>query len=268
MGARAGEDALSQRIRREALQVESDEPALSGLLRATVLAPSVHSFEQAVAAATAQRLATAEMPAQTIRQVIELEILGPDRAKVTEHGHTADHAIRADLRAVLQRDPACKSALEVVLFFKGFAALVAHRAAFRLWHSGSARYMALWLQSRASAACGVDIHPNATIGAGVLLDHASSIVIGETATVGNDCTLLHGVTLGNTTGETTEHDRHPKVGDGVLIGAGASVLGNVTIGNGARIGAGSVVLQNVAENTTAVGVPARLVSRRQAGAKL
>jgi serine O-acetyltransferase len=158
-------------------------------------------------------------------------------------------AIRDDALAVCQRDPAMDTILEVVLFSKGYAALVCHRAAFRLWNTK--KFTALFLQSQASAVFGLDIHPKARIGSSVMLDHGTGIVIGETAVVGDGCTLLHGVTLGGT---GKDHgDRHPKVGNHVLIGAGASLLGNITIGDSAKIGAGSVVLRPIPAHATAVG---------------
>ncbi|VAI08775.1 unnamed protein product [Triticum turgidum subsp. durum] len=147
------------------------------------------------------------------------------------------------------------------LYYKGFLALQAHRAAHALWSEGR-RPPALLLQSRASEVFGVDIHPGARIGGGILLDHATGVVIGETAVIGDDVSILHGVTLGGT-GKACG-DRHPKVGDGVLIGAGASVLGNVRIGDGAKIGAGAVVLRDVACGTTAVGNPAKPIGKKAA----
>lgn len=149
---------------------------------------------------------------------------------------------------------------------KGFAALVLHRTARRRWGKSTSvpgemsRFVSFWLQSQASAAFGVDIHPAATIGRGIMLDHATGIVIGETAVVGDGCSLLHGVTLGGT-GKSKGEDRHPKVGQDVLIGAGTSVLGNISIGDGAKIGAGSVVLQPIPHGATAVGAPAKVVGR-------
>jgi serine O-acetyltransferase len=150
--------------------------------------------------------------------------------------------------------------LEVVLFSKGFAALVCHRAAHRLWlrETGRKKFTALYLQSQASALFGVDLHPLAQIGSGLLLDHGTGIVVGETASVGDGCTILHGVTLGGT---GKDHgDRHPKVGKHVLIGAGSSILGNVHVGDSAKIGAGSVVLRSIPPFATAVGAPAKVRS--------
>lgn len=169
-------------------------------------------------------------------------------------------AARADLRAAMDRDPACAKMAHCFLYYKGFHALQAHRVAHRLWAEGR-RAAALLLQNRTSEAFAVDIHPGARIGAGVLLDHATGLVIGETAVVGDDVSILHGVTLGGTGKEAG--DRHPKIGDGVLVGAGTQVLGNVRVGEGAKIGAGSVVLKSVPPSTTAVGNPARLVGGKE-----
>ena len=179
-----------------------------------------------------------------------------------ELGHTMSEAVRADALAVVKRDPACDTLLEVVLFMKGFASLVIHRAARREWkpsrdESGGTRFAALLLQSQAASAFGVDIHPAAQIGAGVMFDHASGIVIGETAMIGDGTTILHGVTLGGTGKENG--DRHPKVGKHVLIGAGTKILGNIHIGDRVKIGAGSVVLRAIPSGATAVGAPARII---------
>jgi serine O-acetyltransferase len=176
-----------------------------------------------------------------------------------EMGHTMKEAVRKDAMAVIDRDPACESLLEVVLFYKGFAALVVHRAARQKWLSRKRSMTALFLQSQASAVFAMDIHPGATIGAGILLDHGTGIVIGETAHLGDGCTMLHGVTLGGTGKDTG--DRHPKVGKHVLIGAGASILGNILIGDRAKIGAGSIVLRPIPAGATAVGSPARIIGK-------
>lgn len=181
-----------------------------------------------------------------------------------ELGHTMAEAVRQDALSCVRRDPACESVMEVILYFKGFAALVCHRAARRRWKKKLdsstlkySRYAALWLQSQASAAFGVDIHPAAQIGSAVMFDHGTGIVIGETAVIGDGCTLLHGVTLGGTGKESG--DRHPKIGKDVLIGAGASVLGNIIVGDRAKIGSGAIVLKPIPHGSTAVGAPARII---------
>jgi len=165
-------------------------------------------------------------------------------------------SIARDLVAISERDPACSSALEPLLFFKGFLAIATYRAAHQFWLDGR-NWLALYLQSLCSEAFAVDIHPAAQIGCGILLDHATSFVVGETAIIEDDVSILHEVTLGGT---GKEHgDRHPIIRSGVLLGAGAKILGRVEIGQGAKVGAGSVVLTDVPPHTTVVGVPAVVV---------
>ena len=162
-------------------------------------------------------------------------------------------ATRIDLHAVLERDSACNELHLPFLYFKGFHALQIHRVSNWLWNENR-KSLALYLQNRTSCVCGVDIHPAAKLGSGIMLDHATGLVIGETSVVGNNVSILQSVTLGGTGKE--EGDRHPKIGDWVLISAGAKILGNITIGTGAKIGAGSVVLKDVPDHTTVAGVPA------------
>ena len=165
-------------------------------------------------------------------------------------------AARADIVAVYERDPSCHRFLQPLLYFKGFQAVQAYRIAHRLWQQGR-NDMAQMFQMRISEMFGVDIHPGAKMGQGIMIDHAHSIVIGETAVVGNNVSMLHAVTLGGTGKD--DGDRHPKIADGVLIGAGAKVLGNITIGECSRIAAGSVVLHDVPAKKTVAGVPAKIV---------
>ena len=166
-------------------------------------------------------------------------------------------AAEADLKAVFERDPACRGYVQPFLFFKGFQALQTHRVAHWLWTQGR-ETLAFYLQSRVSELFQMDIHPATRIGRGIFVDHGTGIVIGETAVVGDDVSMLHGVTLGGTGAE--RGDRHPKVGKGVLLGAGAKVLGNIKIGDYAKVASGSVVLRDVPAGCTAAGVPARLVN--------
>ena len=165
-------------------------------------------------------------------------------------------AVRADLSAVFERDPACHSYLEAFLYYKGFHALQTHRIAHWLWKKGR-KWMALFFQSRSSQLFAVDIHPAARMGRGIMIDHATGVVIGETAVVEDDVSIMQGVTLGGTGKE--RGDRHPKVRRGVLLSMGAKILGNIEIGEYSRVGAGSVVLKSVPPGCTAVGVPAKLV---------
>ncbi|CAH8385543.1 unnamed protein product [Eruca vesicaria subsp. sativa] len=174
---------------------------------------------------------------------------------VLEESPEIIESVKQDLKAAKERDPACLSHVHAFLTFKGFLACQAHRIAHNLWTQDRK------IQHRVSEAFAVDIHPGAMIGKGILLDHATGVVIGETAVVGDDVSILHGVTLGGTGKQCG--DRHPKIGDGVLLGAGSCVLGNVTIGEGAKIGSGSVVVKDVPPRTTAVGNPARLIGGKE-----
>jgi serine O-acetyltransferase len=223
------------------------EPALTGFIYATVL--SHERLEDAICHRVAQRLSHADVDGALIRQTFQdLAHSQPDIAA----------AFRADLAAVLDRDPACKRFLDPLLYFKGFHALVAYRFAHELWRQGRKDF-ALYLQSECSRVFAVDIHPAARIGRGIMLDHATGFVVGETAVVGDNCSFLHAVTLGGSGKQTG--DRHPKIGSNVLIGAGAKVLGNIHIGNSSLIAAGSVVLQDVPPHMTVAGVPAKIVGR-------
>jgi serine O-acetyltransferase len=227
--------------------LQAREPFLASFLYTAVL--SRDSLPRCLASVLANKLACATLPATQLAELFAAAYAA-DPCLVA--------ACHADLQAVVDRDPACTSYVQCVLFFKGFAALQTHRVAHTLWQAGRLP-LALALQSRVSEAFHVDIHPAATLGPGLLLDHATGVVIGETATVGSNVSLLHHVTLGGT--GAAGGDRHPKVGDGCLIGAGVSILGPVRIGDGAKIGAGSVVLSDVPPRCTAVGVPARVVLR-------
>jgi serine O-acetyltransferase len=195
----------------------------------------------------AQKLASGEMSEQLIREIAD---------EAYRSDSTLGRAARADIVAVFDRDPACHRFIQPLLFFKGFQAVQAYRVGHWLWQQGR-RDLAYMIQMRISEMFGVDIHPAARIGKGIMIDHAHSIVIGETAVVGDNVSMLHSVTLGGTGKE--EEDRHPKIGDGVLIGAGAHVLGNIKVGNCSRVAAGSVVLAEVPPCTTVAGVPAKIV---------
>ena len=233
------------RLRFEARAAAADEPTMASYIDAAIL--SHETICQALAFHMAERLAGPEMGAQQVRQVI---------ANAYDSTHALVTAAESDMQATLERDPACRGMLQPFLFFKGFLALQTHRIANHLWKQGR-ETLAFQFQSRASELFAVDIHPAAKIGTGVMLDHATDITIGETAVVGDDCSLLHGVTLGGTGKEVG--DRHPKIGNGVLLSVGAKVLGNITIGDEAKIAAGSVVLQPVPACCTVAGVPARIV---------
>lgn len=247
--------SLFARIRQEALKVQENEPALNPLLQQTVLSTTAQTLQAIVAITLSYRLQEDNKESASSFYPLVLKALSSTTTR--EGNHSIGQAVYKDIFAVIDRDPACETALEVLLFFKGFAALTLHRVA-RYYYYSQNRFTALWLQSLASSTWGVDIHPAATIGAGFMMDHGTGIVIGETAVVGDGCTLLHGVTLGGN-GKDHNVDRHPKVGAQVLIGASASLLGNIQIGDGCKIGAGSVVLSDVPAGATAVGAPAKII---------
>jgi serine O-acetyltransferase len=238
-------DPLFARICAEAEESAAADPALASFLMTAIL--NHETLESAVIHRVAERLDHPDVPSALIRQTYE-DVVARDPAIV--------EAFRADILAVVDRDPACQRVLEPLLYFKGFHALQTHRLAHALLHAGR-RDFALYLQSRSSAAFGADINPAARVGKGVFLDHATGLVIGETAVVEDDVSILQDVTLGGTGKEIG--DRHPKIRWGVLIGAGAKILGNIEVGHCARVAAGSVVLAPVPHNTTVAGVPARVV---------
>nr|WP_028717896.1 serine O-acetyltransferase [Paracoccus yeei] len=237
--------AVWTRIQREARIAVRDEPLLGALIHAGLLHHA--TFAAALAYRFSLKLASREMSEQILREIAD-DAFGraPELAQ----------AAMADLLAVYERDPATHRLMQPILFFKGFQALQAYRIGHWLWQQGRSD-MAYFVQMRCSEVFGVDIHPAARIGTGVMIDHAHSIVIGETAVVGNDVSMLHSVTLGGTGKE--DGDRHPKIGNGVMIGAGAKVLGNIHVGHHSRIAAGSVVLSDVPPCKTVAGVPARIV---------
>ena len=247
-GSGADDEALRELLR-EARRAWAAEPVMRAQLKPIL---GARSFEEAVAAAVAARVANGDVPLRRLRRTFSEALL--DESAV-EGGVQIGAACRADAAAVVERDPAAESLLDV-LNFKGFAALVAHRVARRSWRRGDKAF-AKWLQGRASDALAVDLHPACTIGRAVVFDHGTGVVVGETATIGEGCTILHGVTLGATGKD--RGDRHPKVGKDVLLGAGVSILGNIHIGDGAKIGCGAVVLRSIPSGATAVGAPAKIV---------
>jgi len=285
------QDEMFLRLRREAAVVVKNEPILPmllskvGLLNATAettagclnkVVPAT-SFEEAIARIVSHRLSSCSGKTESICPTFLCHLIEESfRSTELEMGHTMTESVREDAIAIVRRDPACETLLEAVLFMKGFHSLVIHRAARRAWKpaprhengviingmNGNSyvegkRFVALLLQSQASSAFGVDIHPASSIGAGVMIDHGSGVVIGETATVGDGSTILHNVTLGGT--GKAGGDRHPKIGRHVLIGAGTQILGNIIVGDCAKIGAGSVVLRPIPSGATAVGAPAKII---------
>ncbi len=238
-------DPIWSAVRQEADAIVAAEQALGGFIYATVLTHD--RLEDAICHRLAQRLNHADVDAGLIGQTF---------AKVLIEQPQLGCAFRADLAAVFDRDPACSRYIEPLLYFKGFHALVTHRFAHALWQAGR-RDFALYLQSQSSRIFAVDIHPAARIGIGLMIDHGSGIVIGETAVVGDNCSILQNVTLGGNGKD--QGDRHPKIGDNVLLSAGAKVLGNIRVGDCSKVAAGSVVLKDVPNNKTVAGVPAKIV---------
>jgi serine O-acetyltransferase len=241
----AAYDPVWECVRHDAEAAARAEPELAALMFANILNHS--KLEHAVCHRLAQRLDHDNVNADLIRQTfLAIAEREPEYAEI----------IRADLSAVYDRDPACSRLIDPLLYFKGFHALETYRFAHSLWHAGR-RDFAMYLQSQSSMVFNIDIHPAAKIGRGIMLDHGSGIVIGETAEIGDHTSILHSVTLGGSGKETG--NRHPKVGRSVMIGAGAKILGNIHVGDCARIAAGSVVLKDVPPKTTVAGVPARVI---------
>jgi serine O-acetyltransferase len=238
-------DPVWARIRREAEEIARREPELATFIYSTILHHD--TLEAAVVHRVADRLDSPEVSAELIRQAY---------ADALEHEPAIGAAFRADIVATVDRDPATTRLIEPVLYYKGFHAIQAHRLAHWLLAKGRKDF-ALYLQSRVSAVFQCDINPAARIGRGIFLDHATGLVVGETAVVDDDVSILHDVTLGGTGKE--HEDRHPKIRRGVMIGAGAKILGNIEVGHCARIAAGSVVVKPVPNNVTVAGVPAKVV---------
>ncbi|MBB3998315.1 serine O-acetyltransferase [Aureimonas pseudogalii] len=238
-------DPIWLRIQDEARAASDNEPVLSALLYSSVL--NQKSLEAAVAHRISQRLDHADLPACHIEQAFD---------EMATASSEWGGILRTDLQAVFDRDPACERMLEPLLYFKGFHAIQTHRLAHWLWHGGR-RDFALYLQSRSSAAFQTDIHPASRMGRGIFLDHATGLVVGFTAVIGNNVSILQNVTLGGTGKEFG--DRHPKIGNGVLIGAGAKILGNIRVGDCSKVASGSVVLKEVPPNSTVAGIPAKII---------
>jgi serine O-acetyltransferase len=242
-------DSLWESIRLQTRKQAESEPVLASFLYSTIL--NHDTLEAALSFHLANKLDSPALPAMLIREVVE-EAMKADKTIV--------ESVRADLMAVNERDSACCSLVTPLLYFKGFHALQAYRVAHWLWNQGR-NSLALFLQNRISAVFGVDIHPAARIGKGIMFDHATGIVIGETAVIEDMVSIMQSVTLGGTGKEAG--DRHPKVRKGVLIGAGAKILGNIVVGECAKIGAGSVVLKDVPARATVAGVPAQIIGETQ-----
>ncbi|HEX3432294.1 MAG TPA: serine O-acetyltransferase [Rhizomicrobium sp.] len=238
-------DPIWSALRAQASELAETEPSIASLAHATIL--NHERLEDALSYHLARKIGGEELSAMQAREFF---------GEALETDGDIGEAVRADLSAVFERDPACHSFIQAFLFFKGFHALQCHRIAHWLWGNGRTM-LAYFLQSRVSELFGVDIHPAAQIGRGIMMDHATGIVIGETAVVEDDVSMLHGVTLGGSGKE--KGDRHPKIRRGVLLSAGAKVLGNIEVGEYSRVGAGSVVLASVPAHCTVAGVPARVI---------
>lgn len=236
---------LWDKIREEAWTSSANEPILASFFYSTIL--NHKDLASALSYQLANRLDCSTMPAILVREVINDAFLSD--LSILE-------SAMADIIAVQERDPAVEEYSIPLLYLKGFHAIQIHRVAHWLWQQERVA-LALYLQNRSSVIFGVDVHPAATIGKGIMFDHATGVVIGETAVIEDNVSLLQGVTLGGTGKDCG--DRHPKIREGVMIGAGAKVLGNIEIGVGAKIGAGSVVLEAVPAHTTVAGVPAKVV---------
>lgn len=234
-----------EQLRTEAEQVIKKEPLLASYVYACVL--NHDSLASSLGFILANKLSDGVMPAVTVQELYESASTASE--EIIEKAE-------ADIVAVYERDAATCSYLPVILYLKGFQSIQVHRLAHYLWLTGR-KELAMFFQSRNSEVFGVDIHPACIMGKGIMFDHATGIVIGETSVIDDNVSILQQVTLGGTGNE--QGDRHPKIKSGVLISAGAKVLGNITIGESAKIGAGSVVLQDVAPHCTVVGIPARVV---------
>ncbi len=234
-------------IRLEAEQASADEPVLASFYHATILNHAC--FADALSFHLANQLDSQALPAMLLREVFQQAMAADTQIEA---------AMLADIRAHRERDPACNRFCMPFLFFKGYHALQSWRIAHWLWGQGR-NALALYFQNQISQRFDVDIHPGARIGRGIMIDHATGVVIGETTVIEDDVSMLHSVTLGGSGCAKT--DRHPKIRRGVLIGVGAKILGNIEVGEGAKIGAGSVVLESVAPHTTVAGVPAKPIGK-------
>ena len=238
-------DPIWDSLQEEARIAAQQDPLLAAFLYSVII--NQRSLEDSVIYRICERLDHPDLQANLLRQTF---------SEMLEDWPEWGSILRVDIQAVYDRDPACTRFLEAILYFKGFHAIQTHRLAHWLMNRGR-RDFALYLQSRSSSVFQTDINPAARIGKGIFLDHATGLVVGETAVIGDKVSILKGVTLGGTGKEG--RDRNPKIGNGVLIGAGAKILGNIHIGNCSRVAAGSVVLKEVPSKTTVAGVPARVV---------
>lgn len=239
--------SIWKKLHHQAVELAQAEPMLSSHYHQHII--NHENFASALACHLAVQLGNESVSSSTLERLF-LSIL-------TEYSDIIESALQ-DMEAYYQRDPACDNYCRPFLFFKGFLAIQAQRLAHALWHS-ERRSLARYIQHKVSLLCCCDIHPAAQLGSGLMVDHATGLVIGETAKVGNNVSLLHGVTLGGSGNDVGK--RHPTIGDDVMISAGAKVLGNISVGKGSKVGAGSVVLNTVPAHVTVAGVPAKIVGR-------
>ncbi len=235
-------DNIWQTVRDEAQSIVGSEPALASFYYSAIL--KHENLTQAISFALAEKLGSKTLPAMMLQE--QIQTIFAQKPELI-------NCVASDLKAVRERDPACDQYCLPLLYFKGFHALQAYRISHELWLQ-EREFLALYLQNQISQQFGVDIHPGATLGCGIMIDHATAVVIGQTSVLGDNISILHSVTLGGTGCE--QGKRHPTIGDGVLISVGAKILGNITIGQGAKIAAGSVVLSDVPDHATVAGVPA------------
>ncbi len=247
LDAVSGPGDLWPLMRAEAERKAQEEPILGSYFHATILNHA--TFGDALSFRLASKLDNPMLPTMLIRDVIA-EAMAADETLLS--------SAEIDVLATYTRDPACDDLSTPFLFFKGFHALQAHRVAHWLWQAGR-KTLAQFFQNQISVTLGVDIHPAARMGSGIMFDHATGIVIGETAVVEDDVSILHSVTLGGT--GKSSGDRHPKIRKGVLLSSGCKVIGNIEVGTNAKVGAGSVVLSDVPPNVTVAGVPAKIVAQ-------
>jgi serine O-acetyltransferase len=240
-------DPVWDQLRSEAKVIAEEEAGLASFVHDAMIKHK--TLEKALSFFLAGKLASRYLTAVSLIEIFDEALAASPEIR---------KSARRDLQAVVERDPSARGLAQPFLFFKGFQALQSYRVSHWLWEQGR-EPLALYLQSRNSEAFDVDIHPAAKLGKGIFIDHGTSVVIGETAVVGDDVSMLHEVTLGGTGKESG--DRHPKIGRGVLIGAGAKILGNIRIGEGSKIAAGSVVLSSVPPHSTVAGIPAKVVGR-------